>query len=376
MNEKNKAAIYVHIPFCRQKCAYCDFASFPDRQGDMDFYVEKLLLEAQEAQRQYGSFSVPSIFIGGGTPSILEGRLIARILEELGRLFSVEEGAEISIEANPGTLAPGWLECVKNAGVNRISFGAQAFQEELLRLLGRIHSCREIEEAVEQARAVGFERINLDLMYALPGQTIEQWSESLDCALALGVGHVSCYSLILEEGTPLTRRIERGELAPAQEETVLAMQRMAAEKLQQGGLFRYEISNYARPGMECRHNLCYWRRGDYLGLGCAAHSLMRGERFCNADTLDGYLAGQIGLERERLTREDEIEEAVMLELRTVVGIAPDAFSARYGVDFERCFAKGIRVLCENGLARLEKGAFFLTPEGLDVQNAAVVELLR
>ncbi|MBQ3222619.1 MAG: radical SAM family heme chaperone HemW [Clostridia bacterium] len=374
MNE-NRAAIYVHIPFCRAKCAYCDFASFPNRQGDMDFYVEKLLLEAKSARERYEAFSVPSVFIGGGTPSILSGGLISKILDTLGTLFPIESGAEISIEGNPGTLTGQWLAAAKAAGANRLSLGAQAFQEELLRMLERIHTAAEIGEAVDMARAAGFDNLNIDLMYALPGQTEEMWRESLQSALALDVPHVSCYSLIAEEGTPLTRRIERGELTLPEDETVLNMQRMAADVLRKGGLMRYEISNYARAGFESRHNMGYWRRVDYLGLGCAAHSLMRGERFCNSPSLDGYFAGQIGLERETLSREDEMEEAVMLELRTVAGIDLKAFKARYGADFAQKYARGIRILCENGLAALDGCSFRLTDEGLDVQNAAVVELL-
>jgi len=375
MTAQYKASVYVHIPFCRAKCAYCDFASYPGREGDMDLYVEKLLLEAEKAHRKYGDFAVPSIFIGGGTPSILRGDLIAKILDAIARLFRVEEGAEVSIEANPGTLTPEWLQTARNAGANRLSLGAQAFQEDLLRMLGRIHSRKEIFEAVEMARRAGFENLNLDLMYALPGQTREMWRESLECALKAGVPHVSCYSLIAEEGTPLTRRIEKGEISVPDDEETLSMQRMAAEVLEKGGLRRYEISNYAVPGRESRHNMAYWRRGDYLGIGCAAHSLMRGERFCNASSLEGYFAGKIGIEREVLSREDEIEEAVMLELRTVAGIDLGAFRARYGVDFEGKFKRGVETLCANGLAVLENGCFRLTDEGLDVQNAAVVELL-
>jgi len=375
MSGKNTAAVYVHIPFCKAKCAYCDFASYPGREGDMDFYIEKLLLEAQSAREKYGRLLVPSVFIGGGTPSILKGEAIAEILGKIGELFDVQEGAEITVEANPGTLTQEWLRTAKKAGVNRLSLGAQAFQDVLLKMLGRIHSRQEIVEAVEMARAAGFENINLDLMYALPGQTEEMWRQSLESALEIGVVHVSCYSLIAEEGTPLTRRIERGELTLPEDETVLNMQRMAADVLRKGGLMRYEISNYARAGFESRHNMGYWRRVDYLGLGCAAHSLMRGERFCNASTLDGYFAGQTGIERETLSREDEMEEAVMLELRTVAGIDLKAFKARYGADFAQKYARGIRILCENGLAVLEEGSFRLTDEGLDVQNAAVVELL-
>ncbi len=369
------ASIYVHIPFCRRKCAYCDFASYPSRQGDMSFYVEKLLWEMRAAREKYGGFSVPSIFVGGGTPSILPAEDIARILREISALFRVEEDAEITLEANPGTLTREWLIAAKQAGANRLSLGAQAFQDEILREIGRIHTAAEIGEAVALARECGFENISVDLMYGLPGQTMEHFCASLEAALGLGVRHVSCYSLILEEGTPLTRRVEQGEVSVPGDEETLAMQRMAAGILRRGGILQYEISNYAHPGFESRHNIGYWRRGDYLGLGCAAHSLMRGERFCNDASLDGYFAGKIGIEREKLTREDEIEEAVMLETRTAQGIDIAAFYARYGIDFDEKYGKKARALAKSGLALYADDRFALTPDGFDVHNAVVLELL-
>lgn len=374
--KENRASIYVHIPFCQRKCSYCDFASFPNRQGDMDFYVQMLLMEAKKARDTYGAFSVSSVFIGGGTPTIMPGRNIANILNALHNLFHVERDAEITIEGNPGTLTRGWLDEAKNAGANRLSFGAQAFQEELLQMLGRIHTRAQIGEAIAMARDAGFDNLNLDLMYALPGQTMDQWRESLEGALALELEHISCYSLIAEQGTPLTARLERGEIILPDEETTLSMQRLAADILESGGLLRYEISNYAKPGFESRHNLGYWRRADYLGLGCAAHSLMRGERFCNSFSLDAYLAGQTSIERETLSAEEEIEEAIMLETRTVAGIDLAAFHERYGVDFEKYCARGIQTLCANGLAVCDGKSFRLTEEGLDVQNAAVLALLE
>jgi len=367
--------LYAHIPFCRSKCAYCDFASFAGREALLPRYFDALCAELRAAAETYGRLRVPSVFIGGGTPTVAPVALLARFLEEARQLFALADDAEITVEANPGTVSADQLRALAAAGVNRVSFGAQAFQPRLLRTLGRIHSPREIAEAMEMARAAGISNISLDLMYALPGQTRADWAESLRAALALGCAHVSCYSLIVEPGTPMAERVARGEVREAADEDVLAMQRMAADILGAAGLCRYEISNYARPGRECHHNLGYWRRADYLGVGCAAHSLMRGARFCNAETLEGYFAGALGLERTALSREDEIEEAVMLETRTTSGIDLGAFRARYGVDFSERFAGGIRLLCVNGLARLEGGRFFLTDAGLDVQNAAVVELL-
>lgn len=371
----NSASIYVHIPFCRRKCSYCDFASYPNRQGDMDSYMQALLSEAKNAQKKYGMFSVPSIFIGGGTPTILPGKDIAKILDTLQSLYFVEENAEITIEGNPGTLTKEWLASAKRAGANRLSFGAQAFQEELLLLLGRIHTRAQIGEAIELARDAGFSNLNLDLMYALPNQTMEQWEETLECAISLGVEHISCYSLIPEDGTPLTERLKRGEIALPEEETVLAMQSLAVKVLARGGLMRYEISNYAKKGFESRHNMGYWRRTDYLGIGCAAHSLMRGERFCNSSSLDAYLAGETGIDRTVLSPRDEVEEAIMLETRTVAGIDLKEFRMHYGIDFATKYAHGVSVLCKYGLALCDEKRFCLTEAGLNVQNAAVLALI-
>ena len=248
--------------------------------------------------------------------------------------------------------------------MNRVSFGAQAFQPRLLRMLGRIHAPEEIVRAVEAARTAGVGNVSIDLMYALPGQTMADWEESLRAAVRLDCGHVSCYSLIVEPGTPMADRVARGEAQPVGDGETIAMQRLASEILGTAGLCRYEISNYARPGMECRHNLGYWRRADYLGLGCAAHSLMRGARFRNPDTLEGYFGGERALERSVLSPDEEIEEAVLLETRTTEGIDLAAFRARYGVDFEERFTKGIRVLEENGLARRENGRFLRRRSGL------------
>ena len=371
----NSASIYVHIPFCLRKCNYCDFASYPNRQGDMDLYMQTLLSEAKNAQKKYGKFSVPSIYIGGGTPTILPGKYIKKILDTLQSLYFIEENAEITIEGNPGTLAREWLMVAKHAGANRLSFGAQAFQEELLLLLGRIHTRAQIDEAIYMARDAGFSNLNLDLMYALPNQTIEQWEGSLECAMSLGVEHISCYSLIPEEGTPLTERLKQGEISLPDEETVLAMQSLAVKVLARGGLMRYEISNYAKKGFESRHNMGYWRRTDYLGIGCASHSLMRGERFCNSSSLDAYLAGEIGIDRTVLTPCEEVEEAIMLETRTVAGIDLKEFRMRYGIDFAKQYAHGVNILCKNGLALCDEKNFRLTADGLNVQNAAVLALI-
>lgn len=369
------ASIYVHIPFCARKCAYCDFASWADRKADIGRYFDALFSELEGARERFGPIPPPSVYIGGGTPTIAPTDLLFELLSRLNGLFPFQRDAEVTVEGNPGTVTPESLRMLKKAGANRLSFGAQAFQPRLLKTLGRIHGPEEIRSAVDMAREAGFENVSIDLMYALPGQTTEDFRESLQEAVSMDIPHISCYSLIAEPGTPLTKRIEAGELSLPDEGTTLGMQRMAENELKKGGLSRYEISNYAKPGFESRHNLRYWRRGDYLGLGCAAHSLMNGERFHNPDTLDAYLEGERYVDIERLSPRDEREEAILLETRTTSGICLSAFRERYGLRFQTEYAKGIRELLAGGYAVLEGDRFFLTERGLDVQSAAVLALV-
>ena len=294
-----------------------------------------------------------TVFIGGGTPSLVPAEKICRIVGKI-------RAGEISMEANPGTLTAEKLRAYREAGVNRLSMGVQSFDNGLLKKIGRIHTAAEAEKAFRMAREAGFDNINLDLMYALPGQTPEMWRDTLEKAAALSPEHISAYSLIIEEGTPISEWAEAMD-----EDAVNGMQRLCTEFLAGHGYVRYEISNYAKPGRECRHNICYWTRGDYIGIGCAAHSLFEGKRFCNTSSLDEYLAGVRTVEENELTQTDVIEETVMLGLRMTCGIAekdiPDMTAARR--------------LVKAGLARLENGRFMLTEAGMEVQNAAVLELL-
>ena len=279
------------------------------------------------------------------------------------------------MEGNPGTLTPEKLAICRRAGVNRLSLGAQSFDTGLLRSLGRIHTSGQIAEAVRMAREAGFDNLNLDLMYALPGQSMEQWSDTLDRAAALNAEHLSAYSLIVEEGTPMAARVAKGEAVIPEDEAVNAMQRLAVERLAGAGYARYEISNYARPGRECRHNLVYWRRGDYLGLGCAAHSLVDGARFENAASLEDYLSGKRGLNVQRLTREDAMEETLMLATRTVMGLSLEDWRRDFGEDFAEGRADRLKRLARAGYVAVDDGWLRLTIRGLEVQDAVVLELL-
>ena len=370
-------SLYLHIPFCAAKCAYCDFASFPNREGQWRAYVGALLGEMDDWRRKglEERFEIATVFVGGGTPTLLPGEDIAALLESAHRLAPFRADAEITLEGNPGTLMPERLRLYHEVGVNRLSLGAQSFDDGLLRSLGRIHTAGQIGEAVRMAREAGFDNLNLDLIYALPGQTMAQWRDTLASAAALEVEHLSAYSLIVEPGTPMAGRVARGEAVLPEDDEVNRMQRTAVQMLARAGYARYEISNYARKGRECRHNLVYWNRGDYLGLGCAAHSMLDGCRFANPSDLEAYLRGERGTDRARLTREDAMEETILLSTRTVRGLDLAAWEREFGAPFERGRERVLRRLDEAGYVRMDGGFLSLTPRGLEVQNAVVLELL-
>lgn len=360
------AALYFHIPFCLKKCSYCDFVSFAGREAHIGAYRAALEAELAEAAGRYGRLPIETVYFGGGTPSLPEADLIVHLMAMCRALFSVNPEAEITVECNPGTLSLSKLRDYRACGVNRLSLGMQAAQEKLLRVLGRVHTPEQVRDGVELARQAGFTDISLDLMYALPGQGMADWVDSLKEALALAPTHLSLYSLILEPGTPLADRIERGELQVPEEEVVLSMQHAACRILGRRGYRRYEISNYALPGHSCRHNLCYWTRGDYLGLGLAAHSFMGGERFANTNDFDAYLSGTRRVSGGFVGPREALEEEIMLGTRLSEGIALERLKGR---------EDRVRALAEAGLATVEAGRFALTQRGMDVQNAVVLKLL-
>ena len=374
-------SIYIHVPFCAKKCAYCDFASFPGREADWGRYFDEIMAEIRlwSETTDFGLLSekyrIKTLFVGGGTPTLVDAGYIEKTIDACRRIAPFEPGAEITAEGNPGTLTPGKLAAYRRAGVNRLSLGAQSFDEGLLRSLGRIHTAGQIGEAVTMAREAGFDNINLDLMYALPGQGMDQWTDALDAAIVLGVEHLSAYSLIVEPGTPMAARVASGAATVPDDDAVNAMQREAISRLSAAGYARYEISNYAKPGFECRHNLTYWRRGDYLGLGCAAHSLLRGRRFHNPDALEDYLSGMRRLDEVALTRQDAMEETLMLSTRTARGLDLAAWARDFGAPFNQGRERALARLEAGGLIEAGDGFLRLTTRGMEVQDAVVLELM-
>lgn len=359
-----RISLYIHIPFCVRKCAYCDFTSFPDKTDRIPDYLHRLEREMDEAVSRFGDLAVDTLFIGGGTPSLLGGGDMKRLMDAAAKRFSIAPDAEITSEANPGTLDAEKLRAYRAAGINRLSIGVQAFDDRLLKSLGRMHTRGEAICAVLMAQDAGFDNLSVDLMYALPFQSVTDWRDTLKTAVGLPIRHISCYSLIVEDGTPMKALVDAKKAVLPDEETAVCMQHAAAAFLKDYGFERYEISNYAQSGYESRHNMVYWTRGDYLGLGCAAHSLMNGARFANTASLEDYLAGRAGDPPEALTERDVYEECVMLGLRT-----------KYGVPAEILPAKTLDRLVRGGLMAVENGRARVTQAGSDVLNAVILELI-
>lgn len=372
--------IYIHIPFCERKCYYCDFNSYSGKKGMLGEYVEGLKKEILLIKGLVEEHEAATIFIGGGTPSLLSGGELEDLLRAIRGNVKVKAGAEISMEANPGSLSKENLKAYFGAGVNRLSIGLQACQERLLRKLGRIHSYEGFLSNLEEARRAGFENINVDLMYALPGQRMKDWESSLMQLGALEIPHISAYSLIWEEGTPLARLKQNKLLRPMEEELELEMFHRARVWLAEMGYRHYEISNYAKPGYECKHNIVYWRNQGYVGLGAGAHSYLNKSRYQNEDTIEGYLrsinknvlpvSGKI-----ELTVEDEISETMFLGLRMTDGIAIEDFIRRFGKSPLEIYPEILPRLEQNGLVKLDSKKISLSSRGIDLSNLVFQELL-
>jgi len=377
---KNSIELYLHIPFCARKCAYCDFLSFPHGEEIQKRYVDRLIEEIKTASAGFRDTTVMSVFVGGGTPSILKSEEIVRIFDALRNTFNIEETAEISMEANPGTVTKEKLLDYRRAGINRLSFGLQSADNQELKALGRIHTYEEFLESYRLARDCGFENINVDLMSALPGQTVDSWLETLKKVAALKPEHISAYSLIIEEGTPFYEMYGdgRGEDLLPDEDSEREMYHRTKTVLKDLGYERYEISNYAKPGFECRHNVGYWTNVPYLGLGLGASSYIEGCRFQNTADLDEYLNGDLGVRQEELvlSEQDMQEEYFFVGLRMVRGVSLKQFEERFGIPADQVYPGLLERLCREGVAECCGDMFRLTEYGMDVSNYAMAEFLQ
>lgn len=367
--------LYIHIPFCRSKCLYCDFNSYERREADSSDYVEALLRELS-AYQEKNNFIYKTVFIGGGTPTVINCFLIGAIMEKLRPYLKA--GAEISMESNPGTVTLESLKYYRSLGINRLSIGLQAWQEALLKGLGRIHSLEDFLSAYSNARKAGFDNINVDLMFALPKQTMSMWKETVEEVCSLGVEHISCYSLTLGEGTKLFEMHEKGKVQLPDEELDREMYKAAIDILGHHGYSQYEISNFARKGMECKHNLVYWRNEEYLGVGAGSHSKLEGRRFWNYRDIDQYrsllLQGKLPVEgQEELSRGDDMWETIFLALRLNEGLDLPDFERKYEVDFQSRYENALNKLTALGLIIMDVGKLKLTDRGRDLSNSVFIE---
>lgn len=365
--------LYIHIPFCLRKCNYCDFPSVAGRLELLPSYLSTLENELVLQSHRWTDRRVETIFIGGGTPSILLPGDYRSLMDTVRRVFQVSDSAEISLEANPGTVTAEKAYAMRDAGINRISMGVQAVQDPLLLAMGRIHRKADAEEAIILFRNAGFTNLNLDLMFGLPGQTPDMWRETLAFALSMPISHLSCYSLSVEEDTPWGILDQEGRLLPASDELDRLLYHEARRILAKEGFLHYELSNFAKSGFSCRHNLIYWNRLDYLGVGAASHSLMEGMRFANTADPDAYIRSvddgvPLLSESAILTREEALSERMLMGMRLMEGVRLDLVSMEFGINVAVRFADEIRLLRREGLVLLENSVLRLTEKGYDLAN--------
>lgn len=374
--------LYLHVPFCLAKCAYCDFVSYPYDPETAALYQTTLCREIalRGGEPPAGAVGPQSVFIGGGTPTVLPNGMLCGIIDELSARFPWAAGTEVTVEANPGTVDREKLTALAAAGVNRLSIGMQAAQDRLLSFLGRLHRCSEVTRAVQTAREAGFDNLNLDLIFGVPGQTLEDWRCTLETALSLKPTHIAAYSLEIPRGTRLSALLERGLIRVCPEETELEMYRLTRSILAAHGYRQYEISNFARPGFECRHNLLYWDNGHYLGLGPAAHSHFRGRRRANERSINRYAerlaAGEKPLEEEELLdKRTQMAETMFMGLRLLRGVNLEDFRERFGIGADEIYATEISRLTANGLIERAGKHLRLTEKGLPLANIVFTEFL-
>lgn len=372
---EKELSLYIHIPFCIKKCAYCDFLSSPATKEVQQAYCNKLIEEIEIQGTQYQGVTVPSVFIGGGTPSVLEPEWIQKIMEAVKLHFSLQKDAEISMEMNPGTVNERKLELYRRAAINRLSIGLQSTQDDELKELGRIHTYEQFLESYRLARKVGFDNINIDLMSALPNQTMESYMETLDRVIELKPEHISSYSLIIEEGTPFFEL--QDSLKLPDEDLDREMYEMTDRLLKKAGYHRYEISNYALDKRECEHNKKYWTRKNYLGLGLGAASMIEDVRFRNTNRMEEYLqASKFGTEDiQRLTKNECMEEFMFLGLRMMNGVEGSLFQEKFGQKIDAIYGEKIDQLWKEKLLEREANRYYLTDKGIDVSNYVLAQFL-
>lgn len=384
MLKRRPLELYLHIPFCARKCAYCDFLSGPANEMTQEAYVRQLIEEIQVQSVSYQEYEVTTIFLGGGTPSILKEDLVMWLMEQLHSHFWIAPDAEVTIEVNPGTVTMDKLNAYRTSGINRVSIGLQSADDRELKELGRIHTFDAFLKTYQRVRQAGFTNVNVDLMSALPGQTLSSWKNTLKKVVMLKPEHISAYSLIIEEGTPFYDRYhDHPESLPSEEEE-REMYYETKRYLKEHGYERYEISNYAKPGYECRHNIGYWTGVEYLGLGLGASSYIQKFRFHNVTDLETYQAmdmqgtdadEKLHQDIQHLSLDEQMEEFMFLGLRLSEGVSGGDFTQRFGMNLWKVYGDVLKRLEEEGLIEVKLPCVRLTELGVDVSNYVLSQFL-
>lgn len=375
----DKISLYIHIPFCAQKCLYCDFPSFARKDHLRKAYIEALNKEIISLREKHNNLEINTIFIGGGTPSVLEADELECLLKEVAKL-NMSKDIEYSMECNPGNLTEEKLEVMKKYGVNRISMGLQAKQDNLLKGLGRIHNYKTFKENFLLAKKVGFNNINVDLMFGLPNQRLNEWEETLREIISLEPAHISAYSLIIEEGTAFYNLYENDKLKLPTEEEERKMYHLAKKILEENGFNQYEISNYAKEGKECRHNLAYWNMDNWIGVGSAAASYIDGKRIKNISSVEEYInsineKGEAVEEIINNSKNDNMEEFMFMGLRKINGIDENEFKNRFSMNINDVYGEILNKYIDEGLLIRESGRIFLSEKGIEISNIIMADFL-
>jgi len=379
--EKQALGLYIHIPYCIHKCGYCDFNSHPIKHDEMDHYIDALVAEMQHYAKIYSNTNIiKTIFLGGGTPTTLTVYQLERILKECVKEFKVAPDAEITIEANPATIDIEQMKSIRQTGYNRISIGVQSFDKTELKLLDRAHGPEEVHSTVDCARKAGFDNLSLDLMFAVPNQSLSSWESNLDKALEKNPEHLSTYNLTIEQGTAFSKLQSNGKLIMPEDDHQLELYKKTIERLTKKGLHHYEISNFARQGKECKHNITYWKNTNTLGLGAGASSYINGTRFKNIN-LPAHYIRQVKEEKIAVEHSEPLEprqamgETIMLGLRLLKGISIHQFERRFQVSFINLFKNIIHSLKEKELILIEDDCLRLSPKGLFLADSVILEFI-
>lgn len=373
------AGLYIHIPFCESKCIYCDFYSMANNNHLIDKYIDALLVEAVERKKELNSETLTTVYLGGGTPSLLSITQLSKLVNGLKKVFDFSAVEEFTIEVNPDDVTPEYIQQAKSLGINRVSMGVQSFSDEDLRFINRRHTAKQAIDTIHIIKEAGIDNISIDLIYGIPGQNIEIWKNNVDTAISLSVQHISAYTLMYEEGTRLSVMRSLGKIKEVDDDVVAAMYDYLVAQLKSNGYTHYEISNFALQGFHSRHNSSYWNLTPYLGLGVAAHSFDGTVRRFNPSNLKKYLdawgEGKLCVEVEKITKAEKYDEYVMLRLRTADGIDVDELMHRFGEEFYQFFIEKAKPLVSEGSLINENGRYYIPENHIMISDNITCDLL-